>query len=137
MELHATAARLALPDLQPGPEPLLELGTLFEVSEALAQQLGVPAPKGVLVERMTRDSAAYDAGVRPGDVIVSFNQRPVEDSAQLLRLIADSPIGSTVSVGAYRAGRQIEFKVQVPAMQQRRARREDARLPDTAALPAT
>ncbi|MBK8003412.1 MAG: sigma 54-interacting transcriptional regulator [Gemmatimonadetes bacterium] len=36
MELHATATRLALPDLQPGPEPLLELGTLFEVSEALA-----------------------------------------------------------------------------------------------------
>jgi len=94
-----------------------------EVSEALAQQLGVPAPKGVLVERMTRDSAAYDAGVRPGDVIVSFNQRPVEDSAQLLRLIADSPIGSTVSVGAYRDGRKIEFKVQVTAMQQRRARR--------------
>ncbi|HNV03355.1 MAG TPA: trypsin-like peptidase domain-containing protein [Vicinamibacterales bacterium] len=90
-----------------------------EMNESLAQQLGLPAAKGVLVERMARDSAAYDAGIRPGDVIVSFNRKSVEDSGQLLRLIADSPIGSSVTVGAYRDGRMIELKAQVGAMRQR------------------
>jgi serine protease Do len=103
-------------------------GTLgyLEVSPLTPQMAGemsVPADKGVLVSRMTRNSAAYDAGIRPGDVIVTFNQRPVEDSSQLLRLVADSPIGSTVTVGAYREGRKIEFRVPVVAMRQRAAGR--------------
>ena len=38
-----------------------------EINEALAQRLEVPVSKGVLVQRMTRDSSAYDAGIRPGD----------------------------------------------------------------------
>ena len=92
------------------------------LTERLAQELSVPIEKGVLVSRMIRNSAAYDAGIRPGDVIVSFNLKPIEDSAQLLRLVADSPIGSTVTVGAYREGRKIEFRVPVVAMRQRPGR---------------
>ena len=58
-----------------------------------------------------RDSSAYDAGIRPGDVIVVVQrQRPIEDIGQLLRLVADAPIGSTVTIGAYREGRKIEFR---------------------------
>jgi len=93
-----------------------------ELNESLAQRLEAPVAKGVLVERMTRDSSAYDAGIRPGDVIVSLNQKPVEDFGQLLRLVADAPIGSTVTVGAYRDGRKVEFKATVVAMRQRTAR---------------
>jgi S1-C subfamily serine protease len=92
------------------------------LTERLAQELSVPIEKGVLVSRMIRNSAAYDAGIRPGDVIVSFNLTSIEDSGQLLRLVADSPIGSTVTVGAYREGRKIEFRVPVVAMRQRPGR---------------
>jgi S1-C subfamily serine protease len=42
---------------------------------------------------------------------------------QLLRLVADAPIGGTVTVGAYRDGRKVEFKATVVAMRQRAARR--------------
>ena len=42
-----------------------------------------------------RASAAYDAGVRPGDVIVRFNSTRVDDPSQLYRLVADARIGST------------------------------------------
>ncbi len=93
-----------------------------EINEALAQRLEVPATRGVLVQRMTRDSSAYDAGIRPGDVIVSLDRKPIEDMGQLLRLVADAPIGSTVTVGAYRDGRKVEFKATVVAMRQRTAR---------------
>ena len=93
-----------------------------EINEALAQRLEVPVTKGVLVQRMTRDSSAYDAGIRPGDVIVSLNQKPIEDMGQLLRLVADAPIGGTVTVGAFRDGRKIEFKATVVALRQRTAR---------------
>ena len=94
-----------------------------ELNEALAQRLEAPVAKGVLVQRMTRDSPAYDAGIRPGDILVSLNGKPVEDVGQLLRLVADSPIGGTVTVGAIRDGRKLDFKAQVVAMRQRTARR--------------
>jgi serine protease Do len=93
-----------------------------DMNEGLAQRLEVPVTRGVLVERMTRDSSAYDAGIRPGDVIVSLNGKPVEDMGQLLRLVADAPIGGTVTVGAFRDGRKVEFKATVVAMRQRTAR---------------
>jgi Do/DeqQ family serine protease len=95
-----------------------------ELSESLAQRLEVPVTKGVLVERMTRDSSAYDAGIRPGDVLVSLNGKPIEDFGQLLRLVADAPIGSTVTVGAYRDGRKVEFRAPVVAMRQRAGRQQ-------------
>ena len=94
-----------------------------ELNEALAQRLEAPVAKGVLVERMTRDSSAYDAGIRPGDILVSVNGKRIEDFGQLLRLVADSPVGGTVTVGAIRDGRNLEFKAQVVAMRQRPARR--------------
>jgi len=94
-----------------------------ELNDGLAQRLEVPVTKGVLVERMTRDSSAYDAGIRPGDVIVSLNGKPVEDVGQLLRLVADAPIGGTVTVGAFRDGRRVEFRPTVVTMRQRVTRR--------------
>jgi serine protease Do len=81
-----------------------------------AEQLGVSTEKGVFVNRMTRNSPAYDAGVRPGDVIVKVNGKDVIDDAQLLRVVADAPIGSTITIGAVREGKKIEFRVPVQAM---------------------
>ncbi len=93
------------------------------VTTRVASQLSVPVDHGVVVSQMTRNSAAYDAGIRPGDVIVSLNGKDVADQAQLLRLVSDSPIGSTVTIGAYRDGRKIEFRVAVQAMNTRTQRR--------------
>ena len=56
--------------------------------------------------RMARDSEAYDAGVRPGDVIVRFNSTPIDDPSQLYRLVADARIGSTATIRVLRNGRR-------------------------------
>jgi serine protease Do len=96
-------------------------GTLgyFEVQPLttyVAQELAVPVTKGVVVSRMSRAATAYESGLRPGDVIVDFNGKPVDDGSQLIRMIADTPIGSTATVGAYRRGKKIEFRIPVVAM---------------------
>jgi Do/DeqQ family serine protease len=83
------------------------------VTSRLAQQLGVGDTKGAVVWQMSRTSAAYEAGLRPGDVIVSFNGRPVNEPAQFVRLLADAPIGSVVTLGVLREGREMEFRVRV------------------------
>ena len=54
--------------------------------------------------RMTR-GAAYQAGLRPGDVILSVNGRPVTDAAAFMREIADAAVGSTITLEVLRDAR--------------------------------
>ena len=82
------------------------------LSTLMAEQLGVSGG-GVLVQAMRRDSAAYEAGMRPGDVIVGFNGTAITDGGQLSRLIQDARIGSTAAVAVFREGRRLDLKVPI------------------------
>ena len=76
--------------------------------------------RGALVSRMRRDTPAYDAGIRPGDVIVAFNAESVDDASHLLRLLADAPIGETVVLTGSREGREVIFEVEIGRARSRR-----------------
>jgi Do/DeqQ family serine protease len=79
----------------------------------VAAELGVPDAGGVLIQAMRRDSSAYEAGLRPGDVIVMFNGAAITDGGQLSRLIQDARIGSTATMSVIRDGRRLELKVTI------------------------
>ena len=79
----------------------------------LAREYGAPSTNGALIAQMRRDSEAFEAGIRAGDVIVAFNGQPVSDPSQFLRLVADSKIGSTATVRVLRDGRTMEFKLPI------------------------
>ena len=79
----------------------------------LAEEVGAPNTTGALVSRMNRGSEAYDAGLRPGDVIVGFNGRAISDPAQFSRLVSDAKIGTTAVVKVLRNGKPIEFKLAI------------------------
>ena len=89
----------------------------------LAEEVGVKDTNGALVSRMTRASESYEAGIRPGDVIVGFNGQTIDDPSQLSRLVADSKIGSTVTVKVLRGGKLMEFKLPVVSSSSARTRR--------------
>ena len=89
----------------------------------LAEEFGVPTTSGALVSQMMRTSEAYEAGIRPGDVIVSFNGTPIDDPSQLQRLIADSKIGSTATVKVVRSGRTVDVKLPIVSSASSRVRR--------------
>jgi Do/DeqQ family serine protease len=86
----------------------------------LAEELGVSTDRGAVVARMSRSGGAYQVGIRPGDVIVSLDGRPVDDPGQFLRMLSDAPIGSTIRIGVLRGDRREEFKVRVTQSEARR-----------------
>ncbi len=88
----------------------------------IAQQLGAPSTDGVVVTALGRGAAAT-AGIEQYDVIVSVNGQPIIDTATLLKLISDAPIGSTATVDVLREGRRQTFKVPVQRQGQRTTRR--------------
>jgi Do/DeqQ family serine protease len=95
--------------------------TIDRLTPQIAEEIGAPNTLGALVIRMARGSEAYDAGVRPGDVIVGFNGTKVDDPSQLYRLVADARIGSTATIKVLRNGRALDLKV--PIVSDARGRR--------------
>ena len=49
-----------------------------DLSRELAKELGVPPGQGIAVARVSPGSPADEAGIRPGDVILEVNHRPVK-----------------------------------------------------------
>ncbi|MCC6696724.1 MAG: trypsin-like peptidase domain-containing protein [Candidatus Hydrogenedentes bacterium] len=73
-----------------------------------------PNQKGVVIADVDPLSPATDAGVRPGDILLSVNGKPtdaryVEDLPDVRRLMADLPVGSQVKLQIARGNEQIEI----------------------------
>jgi serine protease Do len=79
----------------------------------VAEQVGAGSSRGALVTQMYRNSASYDAGLRPGDVIVAFNGQTIGDASQLRRLVYDARIGTTATLKVLRNGRPAEVKIAI------------------------
>ena len=76
-----------------------------------AADLGAPDARGLLVQQMRRDASAFEGGLRPGDIIVTFNGTSVNDADYLSRLIQDAAIGSAAAVEVIRDGRRMPLKI--------------------------
>lgn len=59
---------------------------------------------GVLVTGVSSDSPADRAGIRKGDVLVTFNSRTIDSPAHLVDLVRDARVGQSVSIGIVRNG---------------------------------
>jgi serine protease Do len=79
-----------------------------EMSPQLAKQFGMDKPKGALVGDIAPDSPALAAGLETGDVILSFDGKPVKNSRDLPPIVAATPIGDSAKVEVLRGGK-IQF----------------------------
>lgn len=86
---------------------------LQPMTPQIANELGAPDARGVLILGIVRSSEAYAAGLRQYDIIVSFNKTPIEDASQFIRLLADAEIGSTATLTVFRDGRQQTIQVKI------------------------
>jgi serine protease Do len=84
-----------------------------QLTPQIAEAIGSPGIRGVLVVQVAGNSPAYAAGLSAGDVITAFRGQRVEDPSQLFRLVADAEPGSTAALAVVRAGRTIELQVPI------------------------
>ncbi len=72
-----------------------------------------PAVTGVLVAAVEPQSPAALAGIRPGDLVVSFDGAPVAEPAGLVLQLTRTPIGEKIPLGVVRDGTEQTVVVQV------------------------
>jgi len=80
-----------------------------DVNAQVAEQEGLDVVKGVFVSSVNDNSAAAEAGIKSGDVIVGINDVKVDNVAELQEIVARNRPGDAVEVVYLRNG--IEKKV--------------------------
>ncbi|HEY8607838.1 MAG TPA: trypsin-like peptidase domain-containing protein [Noviherbaspirillum sp.] len=90
---------------------------LQELTYDLATAVGLKEPQGALVAAVQRGGPADDAGIRPGDVLLSFDGKPVQVTADLARLVGGTRPGTTAAAEVWRNGKTIGLQIRVAALE--------------------
>jgi serine protease Do len=84
-----------------------------QVTQEIAEGLGLPTTQGALVSDVTQNGPAAKAGLVNGDLITGFDGKPVADDRALPRIVADTPIGKTVNIDVLRKGKKQTLRISV------------------------
>ncbi len=84
---------------------------ISEVDDAIAKSIGLDKPKGIIIQGVLENSAAEEAGLKEGDVILEVDGREVNAPNQLQSYVAAQTAGTTITLKIYRDGEVIEKKV--------------------------
>ncbi len=87
--------------------------TIQKVTPELKDKLNLPDEKGVLVSDVASRGPADESGIKRGDVIVSFNGKPIRESRELAYIVASIPVGKTVFVEVIRNREKIRAEVRI------------------------
>ena len=88
------------------------LGVLIqEISQEIADSLGMKSVKGALVSSATEGGPAQKAGVKTGDVILKFNDINIDTMKELPKVVAGTPVGKSVPLVILRNGKTITLNV--------------------------
>jgi serine protease Do len=75
-----------------------------DLTEEMADSLGIKGTKGAIVPKVEKDTAADKAGIRQNDIIVEFDGKPVENSKELQSMVAALKPGTKVKIIVLRDG---------------------------------
>jgi serine protease Do len=87
-----------------------------EVTPELAKSLGLPKPEGALVADVTADGPAAKAGLKQGDVILSYEGHDIAKLRDLPIAVAQTQIGDKAPVKLWRDGKEQTLDATIAAM---------------------
>ncbi len=100
--------------------------SIQDVDRNLAESFGLDRPRGALIAQVGRDSPAERAGLQSGDVIVAFDDEPIETSADLPHIVGLIAPGSRVEALLVREGDEQRVTVEVGVLSSDQVARVDA-----------
>jgi serine protease Do len=92
------------------------LGVLPQpVDQSMADYYGMDRPRGVLVTQVNEDTPAERAGLKDGDIILSVDDKEINNPSMLRNVISLSEVGQNVDLAIVRDGKEQTVVVQLDA----------------------
>jgi serine protease Do len=83
---------------------------IHDVTKEDVAALKLAGQAGVVVDAVTKDSAAEKAGLKPKDVLVAYDGETVRSAQQLTRLVRETVAGRSVKIALVREGKRVEIE---------------------------
>lgn len=87
--------------------------TIQDVDKNLAESFGLKRPRGALISQVGEDSPAEKAGLKSGDVIITFDGKAIPTSSDLPHVVGLIKPGTNVQVEIVRDKKRKNIKVEV------------------------
>ncbi len=91
-----------------------------QVTGEIAESLGLKKPRGALVASILPNGPAEAAKIEPGDVILTFDGKTVDEMRNLPKIVADTKVGKTVQVVVWRSSRKKTLTVKVGVLEDKK-----------------
>jgi len=110
--------------------------TIQELTPELSQKFGIEKSKGALVSDVAKGSPAEKAGIIRGDIILELNGKEVKDVGSLRNMVAQSKVGSEVSIKILRSGKEYTVRLVIAELPREVAEVVPNQIPDDSELGA-
>ena len=84
-----------------------------EITPELAESFGLTQKTGAIIAGVLKGGPADRAGIRPGDILVAVDGKPITDTTEMLNLIAQLPPGTKSKITIQRKQQESVIEVQV------------------------
>jgi serine protease Do len=112
-------AKDLLPQLKDGKVVRGWLGVMIQqINRALQEKLDLDDMNGALVADVTPDGPAEKAGIKRGDVIVSFDGNEIKEMQDLPYMVSITPVDKRVEVEVIRRGKTKSFQVKIGELEE-------------------
>ena len=81
------------------------------ITADIADGLGLAEPKGALAVESQAGSPADKAGIKPGDIITSIDNKPIVDTHEFIKRVGETPPGTSVNLTIMRDGQEKRMTV--------------------------
>jgi serine protease Do/serine protease DegQ len=83
------------------------LGVIMQnLTPELAQAFGLDRHRGVVISQVIEDTAAEEAGLKVGDVVISINGAPVKSASAMRNMVGLMRVGEEMRITVIREGRK-------------------------------
>lgn len=84
-----------------------------KVSDDMAESYGFPKARGAIVASLTPKGPAAESGIEPGDIILEFDGKEINEKNRVSRVVGETEVGKSVQVKLWRKGKEVNVTVKL------------------------